>query len=63
MVKKGGKLPEGHINDWFWEKKDMKDYIASRLPAGLLTCSICSLWLSYLLQQNVVLSAVFNEDC
>lgn len=35
MVKKGGKLPEGHINDWFWENKDMKGYIASRLPAGL----------------------------
>ena len=35
MVKKGGKLPEGHINDWFWENKDMKGYIASRLPTGL----------------------------
>ena len=34
MVKKGGKLPPGHINEWFWEDKDMKDYIATRLPQG-----------------------------
>ena len=37
MVKKGGKLPEGHINDWFWEKKSMPDYMASRLPEGRVT--------------------------
>ena len=34
MVKKGGKLPAGHINDWFWEDKSMQDYIATRLPKG-----------------------------
>ena len=36
MVKKGGKLPPGHINDWFWEDKDMKDYMATRLPKGTM---------------------------
>lgn len=35
MVKKGGKLPPGHINEWFWEDKDMKDYIATRLPQDI----------------------------
>ncbi|DBA67607.1 hypothetical protein WJX79_004788 [Trebouxia sp. C0005] len=35
MVKKGGKLPQGHINDWFWEDKDMKDYMATRLPKDI----------------------------
>ena len=35
MVKKGGKLPVGHINDWFWEDKSMQDYIATRLPKGM----------------------------
>ena len=35
MVKKGGKLPAGHINDWFWEDKSMQDYIATRLPKGM----------------------------
>lgn len=35
MVKKGGKLPEGHINDWFWENKSMPDYMATRLPKGI----------------------------
>ena len=35
MVKKGGKLPVGHINDWFWEDKSMPDYIATRLPKGM----------------------------
>ncbi|KAL3136249.1 hypothetical protein ABBQ32_007258 [Trebouxia sp. C0010 RCD-2024] len=35
MVKKGGKLPEGHINDWFWEKKSMPDFMASRLPKDI----------------------------
>ena len=39
MVKKGGKLPEGHINDWFWEDKSMKDYLATRLPKGTPTLS------------------------
>ena len=40
MVKKGGKLPAGHINDWFWEDKDMKGYMATRLPKGaILTMS------------------------
>ncbi len=37
MVKKGGKLPPGHINDWFWEDKDMKDYMATRLPKGSMS--------------------------
>ena len=37
MVKKGGKLPPGHINDWFWEDKDMKDYMATRLPKGVMS--------------------------
>lgn len=35
MVKKGGKLPAGHINDWFWEEKDMKNYMATRLPTEI----------------------------
>lgn len=34
MVKKGGKLPEGNINDWFFEKGDLKSSLPGRLPPG-----------------------------
>ena len=34
MVKKGGKLPEGNINDWFFERGDLKSSLPGRLPAG-----------------------------
>ena len=36
MVKKGGNLPEGHINDWFFEGGDLKRSLAQRLPPGAL---------------------------
>ena len=39
MVKKGGKLPEGNINDWFFEKGDLKSSLPGRMPAGESTCS------------------------
>ena len=32
LVRKGGILPEGHINDWFWEKKDPISHLKQRLP-------------------------------
>ena len=34
LVKKGGKLPEGHIQSWFWERGNLKDSLALKLPAG-----------------------------
>ena len=34
MVKKGGKLPEGNINNWFFEKGDLRSSLPGRLPAG-----------------------------
>ena len=34
LVKKPGKLPEGHINTWFWEKGNMKDTLPTKLPGG-----------------------------
>ena len=34
LVKKGGKLPEGHIQSWFWEKGNLKDCLPLKLPAG-----------------------------
>ena len=34
MVKKGGKLPEGNINDWFFEKGDLKSSLPGRMPPG-----------------------------
>jgi len=37
MVKKGGKLPEGNINDWFFEKGDLKSSLPGRMPAGAST--------------------------
>ena len=36
LVKKPGKLPEGHINEWFWEKGNMKDTLPVKLPGGEL---------------------------
>ena len=39
MVKKGGKLPEGNINDWFFEKGDLKSSLPGRMPAGDSTYS------------------------
>jgi broad specificity phosphatase PhoE len=32
MVKKGGTLPEGNINNWFWEKGNMRDSLTAKLP-------------------------------
>lgn len=34
LVKKGGKLPEGHIQSWFWERGNLKESLALKLPAG-----------------------------
>ena len=34
LVKKGGKLPEGHIQSWFWERGNLKDSLPLKLPAG-----------------------------
>jgi hypothetical protein len=41
LVKKPGKLPEGHINSWFWERGNMRDTLPLKLPGG--GCSSCSL--------------------
>ena len=32
LVKKGGKLPEGHIQSWFWERGNLKDSLPLKLP-------------------------------
>eukprot|EP00891_Asterochloris_glomerata_P006929 jgi/Astpho2/6929/Aster-01795 len=32
LVRKGGVLPEGHINDWFWENQDPISHLKQRLP-------------------------------
>ena len=34
LVKKGGKLPEGHIQSWFWERGNLKDSLTLKLPAS-----------------------------
>ena len=32
MVKKGGRCPDGDINNWFLEGKDLKDHVGKKLP-------------------------------
>ncbi|CAL8466106.1 g5642 [Coccomyxa elongata] len=32
LVKKPAKLPDGHINTWFWEKGNMEDTLKSKVP-------------------------------
>ncbi|KAK9840748.1 hypothetical protein WJX81_002154 [Elliptochloris bilobata] len=32
LVKKGGKLPAGHIQSWFWERGNLKDSLSLKLP-------------------------------
>lgn len=34
LVKKPGKLPEGHINSWFWERGNMRDTLPLKIPGG-----------------------------
>ena len=34
MVKKGGSVPPGNINEWFWEKGNMRSTISAMLPDG-----------------------------
>ena len=36
MVKKGGKLPEGNINNWFFERGDLKSSLPGRMPTGMV---------------------------
>ena len=40
LVKKGGKLPEGHIQSWFWERGNLKDSLPLKLPAGAAPLSL-----------------------
>jgi len=32
LVKKGGKLPGGHIQSWFWERGSLRDSLPLKLP-------------------------------
>jgi hypothetical protein len=32
LVKKGGKLPRGHIQSWFWERGNLRDSLPLKLP-------------------------------
>ncbi|CAK0786004.1 hypothetical protein CVIRNUC_009217 [Coccomyxa viridis] len=34
LVKKPAKIPEGHINSWFWERGSLKDDLPLKLPEG-----------------------------
>jgi hypothetical protein len=34
LVKKPAKLPDGHINTWFWDKGNMKDTLLTKVPNG-----------------------------
>ncbi|KAK9814497.1 hypothetical protein WJX72_006792 [[Myrmecia] bisecta] len=36
MVKNGARLPEGHINDWFWERGSMQDSLPPKLPKEVM---------------------------
>ena len=44
LVKKPAKLPDGHINTWFWEKGNMEDTLKAKVPKGAVMpiFSICS---------------------
>ena len=35
LVKKPAKIPEGHINSWFWERGSLKDDLPLKLPEGV----------------------------
>ena len=32
MVKKGGRCPDGNINDWFFEGNGLQDHVSKKLP-------------------------------
>jgi hypothetical protein len=34
LVRKGGKVPDGHINDWFFLDGDLEGHIKKRFPEG-----------------------------
>ena len=34
MVKKPAKVPEGHVNSWFWERGSLQDDLPLKLPEG-----------------------------
>jgi len=46
LVKKPGKIPEGHINSWFWERGSLKDDLPLKLPEGTPACL-------YIISQNL----------
>ncbi|KAK9816577.1 hypothetical protein WJX72_002145 [[Myrmecia] bisecta] len=38
MVKKGGSVPPGHINNWFWEKGNtLKEHLSLKLPKEIFS--------------------------
>lgn len=36
LVKKPAKLPDGHINTWFWEKGNMEETLKTKVPKGVI---------------------------